>query len=309
MGVRVYRPGMSENLSLTTRAVQIDHHGGPEVLTVREIARPALTDGEVLVAVTATSLNPVDWKTRAWQVGPPLPATLGWDLAGRVVASADPGHRVGDEVIGMSAQIATGRGTWAELVSLPGHLLAPAPTSLPLTESAALPLAGTTALQALRAGGPAPGERVLITGAIGGVGGLAVQLARHTGVQVDALVSRPEHEPSAVDLGAARAWHRAADLPAGHYHVVLDTAGVDASTALAPGGRYVSISDEPLPDLPNARKSYVQESAADLAHLAELVDTGELRLRVAARHPFTDIRTAHERFEAGGLLGKVLITF
>ncbi|MFK4112161.1 NADP-dependent oxidoreductase [Streptomyces sp. NPDC002176] len=300
---------MSENLPMTTRAVQIDRHGGPEVLTVREIPRPALADGEVLIAVAASSLNPVDWKTRAWEVGPPPPATLGWDLAGRVVAGEVPAHRVGDEVIAMSAQIATGRGTWAELVALPAHLLASAPTSLPLEDAAALPLAGTTALQALRAAEPAPGERVLVTGAVGGVGALAVQLARHTGARVDALVSRPEHRSAAVELGAERVWHQPADLPSAQYHVVLDTAGVDASHALAHGGRYVSISDEPLPAVPGARKSYVQENTADLAYLATLVDAGELRLRIAERHPFTDIRAAHERFEARGLLGKVLITF
>ncbi|MFD8297168.1 NADP-dependent oxidoreductase [Streptomyces bauhiniae] len=291
------------------RAVQIDRHGGPEVLTVRDIPEPVPAEGEVLIAVTASSLNPVDWKTRAWEVGPPLPATLGWDLAGRIVAGEAPGHQVGDEVIAMSAQIATGRGTWAELVTLPAHLLAPAPTSLPLTEAAALPLAGTTALQALRAAELGPGERILITGAVGGVGALAVQLARHTGAQVDALVSRPEHLAAAADLGAQQTWHRTADLPTGHYHAILDTAGVDASNALAQGGRYVSISDDPLPAVPGARKSYVQENATDLTHLTKLIDAGALRLRIAEHHPVTDIRTAHKHFEAGGLLGKVLITF
>ncbi|MFJ8732185.1 NADP-dependent oxidoreductase [Streptomyces bauhiniae] len=291
------------------RAVQIDRHGGPEVLTVRDIPEPVPAEGEVLIAVTASSLNPVDWKTRAWEVGPPLPATLGWDLAGRVVAGKAPGYKVGDEVIAMSAQIATGRGTWAELVALPAHLLAPAPTSLPLAESAALPLAGTTALQALRAAELGPGERILITGAVGGVGALAVQLARNTGAQVDALVSRPEHLATATELGAQQAWHQTADLPVGRYHAILDTAGVDASNALARGGRYVSISDDPLPAVPGARKSYVQENATDLAHLTKLIDTGALRLRIAERHPVTDIRTAHDHFEAGGLLGKVLVTF
>ncbi|WP_030804347.1 NADP-dependent oxidoreductase [Streptomyces sp. NRRL F-2799] len=291
------------------RAVQIDRRGGPEVLTVREIPEPVPAEGEVLVAVTASSLNPVDWKTRARQVGPPLPATLGWDLAGRVVAGEGPGYRVGDEVIAMSAQIATGRGTWSELVALPAHLLAPAPTSLPLAQSAALPLAGTTALQALRAAELGPGERLLITGAVGGVGALAVQLARHTGTQVDALVSRPEHAAAAAESGAGQTWHRTADLPVGHYHAILDTAGVDVSNALVQGGRYLSISDNPLPAVLGARKSYVQENATDLTHLTKLIDTGALRLRIAEHHPVTHIRTAHEHFEAGGLLGKVLITF
>ncbi|MGW0928064.1 NADP-dependent oxidoreductase [Streptomyces sp. NPDC002644] len=291
------------------RAVQIDRHGGPDVLTLREIAAPEPAAGEVLVRAAATSLNPVDRKTRAWEVGPPLPATLGWDLSGRVVASDDPAHAVGAPVIAMSAQIATGRGTWSELVALPGHLLAPAPAAVPLTDAAALPLAGTTALQALRATESTAGERLLVVGAAGAVGGLAVQLARLTGVHVDALVFRPGHERAAQELGAERAWHHPGDLPRGRYDAVLDTAGVDVSAALVPGGRFVSIADHPLPDVPGARKSYVQENATDLAHLARLVDAGELRLRIAGRFPLDEIRGAHERFEAGGLLGKVLVTF
>ncbi|MFE6690974.1 NADP-dependent oxidoreductase [Streptomyces sp. NPDC057743] len=291
------------------RAVQIDRHGGPDVLTLREVAAPEPAAGDVLIRTEASSLNPVDWKTRAWEVGPPLPATLGWDLSGRVVASNDPAHEVGAHVIAMSAQIATGRGTWAELVALPGHLLAPAPTTVPLADAAALPLAGTTALQALRATELSAGERLLVVGAAGAVGGLVVQLARVTGAHVDALVSRPGHEQAATELGAERAWHRPQDLPRGRYQAVLDTAGTDVAAALAPGGRFVSVADHPLPDVPGARKSYVQENATDLAHLAKLVDTGELRLRIADRFPLDDIRTAHQRFEAGGLLGKALITF
>jgi NADPH:quinone reductase-like Zn-dependent oxidoreductase len=291
------------------RAVRIDRHGGPDVLTLREIVAPEPAAGDVLIRTAASSINPVDWKTRAWEVGPPLPATLGWDISGQVVASNDPAHEVGTHVIAMSAQIATGRGTWAELVALPGHLLAPAPTTVPLADAAALPLAGTTAVQALRALELRAGERLLVVGAAGAVGGLAVQLARLAGAHVDALVSRPGHERAAAELGAELVWSRPQDLPRGRYEAVLDTAGADVAAALAPGGRFVSIADHPLPDVPGARKSYVQENAADLAHLAKLVDTDELRLRIADRFALDDIRTAHERFEAGGLLGKVLITF
>ncbi|WP_202459590.1 hypothetical protein [Streptomyces sp. SID1328] len=195
------------------RAVQIDRHGGPDVLALREVAAPEPAPSEVLIRTAAGSLNPVDWKTRAWEVGPPLPATLGWDISGRVVASNDPAHEVGAHVIAMSAQIATGRGTWAELVALPGHLLAPAPATVPLADAAALPLAGTTALQALRATELSVGERILAVGAAGAVGGLVVQLARLIGAHVDALVSRPGHEQAATELGAERAWHRPQDLP------------------------------------------------------------------------------------------------
>ncbi|WP_239772214.1 zinc-binding dehydrogenase [Streptomyces sp. CL12-4] len=139
---------------------------------------------------------------------------------------------------------------------------------------------------------------MLVVGAAGAVGGLALQLARLTGAHADALVSRPDHEQAAVELCAERARHRPQDLPRGRYAAVLDTAGTDVAAALAPAGRFVSIADHPLPDVPGARRSYVQENATDLAHLAKLIDTDELRLRIADRFPLDDVRTAHECFEA-----------
>ncbi|MFJ6743244.1 NADP-dependent oxidoreductase [Streptomyces sp. NPDC091279] len=290
-------------------AVQIDRHGGPGVLVVREVPAPVPGPGEVLIRTVASSLNPVDWKTRARDIGPELPATLGWDLAGVVVASEHPDHRAGDQVIAMSAQIATGLGTWAEQVVLPARLLAPAPTTVALADAAALPLAGVTALQALELAKVGAGDRVLVTGAVGGVGGIAVQLARRAGATVDGLVSRLEHLGAARELGAVDVWHTPVDLPGRTYTAVLDTVGIDAGAALVEGGRYVSVSDEPLADIPGAAVSYVQENQDHLAHLAALVDSGELRLRVAHRHPFAEVRAAHERFEAGGVLGKVLLTF
>ncbi|MFB4284937.1 NADP-dependent oxidoreductase [Nonomuraea sp. MTCD27] len=290
-------------------AIQIDRHGGPEVLTVREVPEPVPEPGEVLIRSTASSLNPVDWKTRAWDVGPELPATLGWDLAGVVVDGGGTAFRPGDHVIAMSAQIATGRGTWAERVALPTRLLAKAPTTVPLADAAALPLAGVTAVQALDKAAVTTGTRMLVIGAAGAVGGIAVQLARRAGAVIDALVSRPDHHDEARALGADKVGHTLGDLPDGAYDAVLDTAGLDAGRALAPGGRYVSIADHPLPDVPGAVKSYVQEDQEQLASLAALVERGELRLRVAHRYPFHQARAAHERFEAGGNVGKFLLTF
>ncbi|MET8978922.1 NADP-dependent oxidoreductase [Streptomyces sp. NPDC004539] len=291
------------------RAVRIDRHGGPDVLTVEEIPDPAPAPGEVLVRTAASSLNPVDHKTRAQHIGPALPATLGWDLAGTVVATHGTPFRPGEQVIAMSAQIATGRGTWSELVTLPAHLLTHAPTTIPLTDAAALPLAGVTAVQALEKTALTDGDRLLVIGATGAVGGIAVQLALRTGATVDALVSRPAHHTEARALGAAHVTHTLTDLPPTAYDAVLDTAGLDAGHLLAPGGRYVSIADEPLPDVPGAVKSYVQENSDHLADLVALVDKGALRLRIAARHPLDEVRAAHERFEAGGVLGKILLTF
>ncbi|MEV4256149.1 NADP-dependent oxidoreductase [Spirillospora sp. NPDC049652] len=290
------------------RAVGIDEHGGTDVLQVRRVPEPEIGTGEVLVRTAATSLNPVDAKTREWKVGT-LPAQLGWDLAGTVVASEDERFRPGEHVIAMSAQIATGRGTWADLVSLPGDLLAAAPRSVSLEEAATLPLAGLTALQALELAKVGADDRVLVVGAVGGVGGLAVQLARHLGARVDGLVSRAGHVDAARDLGAEEVAVDPAALAEGGYQVVLHTGGPHSTQGLADGGRYVSITDDPLPDVPGAATSYVEQSGAQLAELAALVDEGVLRLRVAAGFPVERVREAHELFEAGGLVGKVVMTF
>lgn len=291
------------------RAIQIDRHGGPEVLTVRELDEPTASPGEVLIRTVASSINPVDWKTRAWDRGPALPMTLGWDLAGIVAESTVPAFHTGDRVVAMSGQISSGRGTWAEMVALPATLLAPAPVTVSLPEAATLPLTGLTAAQALAQMALTPDSRVLVTGAAGGVGGSFVQQALRTGARVDGLVSRKSHVEAARALGAQHVTHTLSQLPTGAYDAVFDTASVDPAHTLAVGAKYVSITDDPLPDVPGAAKVQVREDGKALAGLVELVDAGALTLRVAHYYPLQDAREAHRRFEAGGLLGKVALVF
>jgi NADPH:quinone reductase-like Zn-dependent oxidoreductase len=123
----------------------------------------------------------VDWKTRAWNRGPDLPMTPGWDLAGVVADSTVPQSTPGDRVVAMSGQLATGLGTWADLIAVPARILTAAPTRPSLVEAAAPPLAGLTASQALQRVKPVAGERIPVTGAIGGVGSPAVQPAPPVG--------------------------------------------------------------------------------------------------------------------------------
>ncbi|WP_425427519.1 alcohol dehydrogenase catalytic domain-containing protein [Actinomadura meyerae] len=203
-GLSVSGPYPLEGRPLAIHAVQIDRHGGPEVLLiVRKNRRTRPPDGEVFIRTTASSLNPVDCQTRAWEVGP-LPATLGRDLSGRIDASAAPAHHVGAD---------RRRGTWSEYVALPSHLVTALPIAVPLAEAAALLLVGVTALQALRAAELASGERILAIGAAGVIGGVAAQRARRTGAHVDGLVFRPGHEAAARGLGTQQVWRRADDLP------------------------------------------------------------------------------------------------
>jgi NADPH:quinone reductase-like Zn-dependent oxidoreductase len=111
------------------RAIQLDRPGGPHALTVRDLPVPSRADGEVLIRTIASSINPVDWKTWTMTGADRLPVTLGWDLAGVVLASNHPGFSTGDRVIAMSAQLATGRGSWVDIVWLPAELIAAAPAT------------------------------------------------------------------------------------------------------------------------------------------------------------------------------------
>src|SRR5439155_8172765 len=129
--------------------------------------------GDVVVRVIATSINPVDDKRRAGAIGegtPPLPMTLGWDLAGVVIDAGSSDLRTGDRVVAMSHQLGTGRGTWADVVAVPVGSVAPAPASVSLVEAATLPLVGLTALQTLDWLAVSASERLLIAGAAGAVG-------------------------------------------------------------------------------------------------------------------------------------------
>ena len=300
------------------RAVRIDRFGGPDVLSVHDVPEPVAGPGEVLVRVVASSINPVDGKTRADEIRggvPDLPMILGWDLAGIVV---DPGagpFRVGDRVVGMSAQLAAGRGTWADLVALPRRVLAPAPVAAGLVEAATLPLPGLTASQAVEWLDLSQGQRLLVTGAVGAVGGLAVQLAAHAGVVVDALVSRDSQREAALALGATEVVTDPARLGGGRYRGVLDTVGVRPDHVIEDGGRLASVATEagPVPDL-SARgiattNIQVVEDGARLAAVVGLVDDGVLRLRVDSVHPVHRVREAHERFARGRLDGKVVLAF
>ncbi|MEV5548412.1 NADP-dependent oxidoreductase [Streptomyces sp. NPDC052309] len=300
------------------RAIQIDRFGTPDVLAIVDAPEPEIGPGEVLIQTVATSINPVDDKTREGAIGegtPPLPMTLGWDLAGIVVDGGDTGFRAGERVIAMSHQLNTGRGTWADLVALPAQTVAAAPRSVSPHEAGTLPLAGLTALQTLDWLAVEAGERLLIAGAAGAVGGMALQIARARGARIDALVSREAHVAFARDHGADRVLTDRNALQGRHYDAVFDTFGAFVTEAVADGGRYASIATQagPVPDLSSrgvrTTVNQVREDGAGLDELAQLVDDGSLRLRVHCGFGLPEIRAAHAHFLQGGLAGKVTVAF
>ncbi|MFE2106045.1 NADP-dependent oxidoreductase [Kitasatospora sp. NPDC059463] len=300
------------------RAIRIDRFGTPDVLRVVDVPEPEPAPGEVLIRVAATAVNPVDEKTREGAIGegtPPLPMTLGWELAGTVVDGGDSGLRAGEPVVAMSHQLASGRGTWAELVALPAAAVARAPRTAGPAAAATLPLPGLTAWQTLDWLAVEAGERLLVAGAGGAVGGLALQMARARGVEVDALVSRDEQAAFARAHGAGLATTDRRALREGGYDAVFDTFGAFVTGAVADGGRYASIATQagPVPDLSGrgvrTTVHQVREDGAALGELARLVDAGALRPRVHAVFALEEVRRAHERFRRGGLNGKLALVF
>jgi NADPH:quinone reductase-like Zn-dependent oxidoreductase len=300
------------------RAIEIDRFGPPDVLRLVDVAEPGPVTGEVLIRTVATSVNPVDDKTRAGAIGegtPPLPMRLGWDVAGIVVDGGAGRWRAGDRVFAMSHQLGTRRGTWADLIALPAEAVATAPRGVSLVEAATLPLPGLSAVQTLAWLGVSAGERLLIAGAAGAVGGLALQIARSRGIEVDALVSRDEQVMVAREHGAGFVSTDREGFRGRDYDAVLDTFGGFLTEAVADGGRYASIATQagPVPDL-SARGvrttvNQVREDGAALRELTRLVDRGVLKPRVHAVFGLHDIRAAHECFLGGNLTGKITVTF
>lgn len=287
------------------RAVMLYEYGEPALLRVEERPDPTPGPGQILVRVAAAAVNPVDLQVRSGEhaenVRVPFPMVLGWDLAGTVVqvGTGVSAFSSGDRVVAMSAQMATGVGTYAELVALDAALAAPAPGSVPLTHAAALPLAGLTAEQALDVLDLPQGRTVLVTGAAGSVGGFVVELARMRGLEVIAH-GRPGDSGtvSEIPVGVADGW--------------IDTAGVPgAIEGVRDGGRAVSI----VPTAPpvaergiEVRMSFVEQDGARLAQLSKLVDEGALTIRVGEVYDFSEAPVAHTRLAAGGTRGKLLLT-
>ncbi|MEU6484243.1 NADP-dependent oxidoreductase [Streptomyces sp. NPDC046887] len=298
------------------RATVLSRYGGPERLTVAELPRPVPGSGQILVRVAASAVNPVDIEVRsgraAARIGHGFPMVLGWDLAGTVAQCGADAHRfaTGDRVVAMSAQTATGIGTHAEYVALDERLAACAPRTGDLRRAAALPLAGLTADQALELLDPAPGDTLLVTGAVGAVGGFAVQLAAARGLTVQALV-RPGDEEAARALGARAVFTDRAAVPAASADCLFDTAGdPPALAAVRDGGRAVSV----VPTRPllaergiDVRMSFAEQDGDRLTRLSRLVDDGVLTLRVAEVFSLATVGEAHRLLAAGGTRGKLLI--
>lgn len=308
------------------KAMRFHEYGGPEVLRLEDIDIPAPGIGQVRVRVAGTSFNGVDGNIRAGRMQGPMPLNLphtpGLDVAGTVDALGEgvDGLQIGDPVIGF---LPFGdEGASAEYVLAAGTSLAPAPTSIPLADAAALPVVGLTAWQALvEHAHLQAGQRILINGAGGAVGGYAVQLAKALGAIVIATASsrsRAHLIASGVDQVIDHTDVEVTEAVDKPVDVLLNLAPISPEqfAALAglvgDGGIIVNTTvwmPAPADEARGVRgiDLYVRSDAAELAELSADVDRGELTVAVAERVPLADLASVHARAAEGTLSGKVVI--
>ncbi|MGV9405628.1 NADP-dependent oxidoreductase [Streptomyces sp. NPDC003667] len=308
----------------TMRAIGQDVLGGPEVLREVRLERPAPRPNEVLVRVRAAGVNPTDWKHRATGgfLGEP-PFVLGWDVSGEVAETGIgvAAFRPGDEVFGM-LPYPFGHGSHAEYVTVPARALTHKPASIDHVQAGALPLVSLTAWQALTEHADVrPGQRVLVHAAAGGVGHVAVQIAKARGAYVIGTASAGKHGflreigvDEAVDYRSTDFAEAVRDID-----VVLDTLGGDTSVrslrVLRPGGVVVSILPVGSPEFyeeaerlgVRAVRMLVDADRSGMNAVAELVESGRLRATVAGTFPLAEAARAHELGDTGRTTGKLVL--
>ncbi|UUZ85226.1 NADP-dependent oxidoreductase [Paenibacillus sp. P26] len=315
---------MNKRDNQTMKAIRYHSFGGPEVLRCEEVPRPAAGPGQVLVRVHASGLNPGDWQIRSGLARERFPESMlpyipGWDVSG-VVDSVGPGvtgFQAGDAVYGMTDN----SGACAEYVAVPASRLAPKPASISHVQAAGLPQSAVTAWHVLyELAGLAPGQRVLIHGVAGGVGHLAVQLAKLRGAYVIGVASG-RHAEFLSGLGAdllidytttpVERAIRDADL-------ILDTVGGAHADrlldALKPGGELIPITwghyspehaakaGVTVRDIP-----FTEVNTENLTAIAELIDSGHLRIAIDTVFPLREARRAHELSESRRVRGKIVL--
>jgi NADPH:quinone reductase-like Zn-dependent oxidoreductase len=313
------------------RAVRFDHYGGVDVLELRDVERPTSGAGQVLVRVEAAGINPGEASIREGKLHERFPATFpsgeGSDLAGVVDELGDGVEQwaPGDEVIGFTNE----RASHAELAIVEAENLTRKPPNVPWEVAGGLFVVGATAYAAVRAVAPQPGEAVVVSGAAGGVGSLAVQLARRSGASVIGLASESNHDwlrahdviPVAYGDGVAARIRDAAGGNGngnrggdGTVDALIDTFGggyVDLAIELgiAPQRIDTIIDYQAAQQHPGVKTdgSAAGASASVLAELAGMLDAGELELPIAATYPLERVQDAYRELEQRHTRGKIVL--
>lgn len=319
---------LEKRVPATMNAVTYERYGGPETLRMRDVPTPDFRPGSVLIEVRAAGINPIDYRIRRgdmrWLMPGGFPRIPGYDVAGEVVdTDASSGLRAGDRVLAFLDNWYGGG--YAPYARCGLSAVAKIPDQLSYEQAAAMPLAGSTALQALRDKATIkPGDRVLINGASGGVGIFAVQIAKLLGAHVTAVASS-KHEAFVRSLGAddfvdyheqrLNKLHRS-------WHVVFDVAGkldyFKSRHLVIPQGTFVTtepdlkgIAQSTLSRLgmhPHCRVILARSNRADLESLVRYYASDKLKVIVDETLPLHRADQAHRKLEAGGHRGKIVLT-
>jgi len=321
------------------KAMTFTNYGSPDVLSLKEVAKPSPKDNEVLINVRAASVNAGDWHLMRGDpflmrfgtgLRKPKFTTLGGDIAGQVEAVGRnvTQFQAGDKVFGNISGY--GYGAFAEYVSVPENALAPKPDNYTFEQAAAVPTAALTALQALRDHGQIqPGQNVLINGASGGVGTFAVQIAKSFGAEVTGVCSTPKMDlVRAIGADYVIDYTREDFTQNGQQYDLIVTVGGNLSLsayrrALSPTGIYVMIGGSAMTQFYQAMLlgpwismtsnqkmglMMVKPNQPDLVFLSELLEAGKIRPVIDKQYPLDEVPAAIQYLEAGRAQGKVVIT-
>lgn len=326
------------------KAMILDEYGENATFKLTEIPQPSVEAGQVLVRVAVTSVNTVDTMIRQMgqenlPISPDLPAVLGMDFAGTVEAVGDgvTEFAPGDEVYGCAGGLMDLQGTLAEYMAADARLIAHKPKSLSMREAAALPLVAITAYEGLQRANVRAGQKVLIHGGAGGVGHVAVQLARHSGAEVYATVSGAQQAAIVESYGATAINYKSetvADYVEKHtggagFEIVYDTVGganltnsFDAAALNGDVATTVSMVELDLTPahfkglslhvvfmlIPMIHDHKRDEHGAILTALAKIVDAGNLTpLLDENQFGLADVGQAYDRLTSGQAIGKVVV--
>jgi NADPH:quinone reductase-like Zn-dependent oxidoreductase len=301
------------------KAVRFDEYGDVDVLDVVDVPRPVPGPGQLLVRVRAAGINPGEGKIRTGALHSRYPATFpsgeGTDLAGTVaeLGSGATGVAVGEEIMGWTDN----RASHAEYALVEAENWTPKPASVPWEVAGAIPVVGFTAYATVRAVALQPGDVLVVSGAAGGVGSIAVQLARLQGATVIGLASTPNHDwlsdygviPVTYGDGVAERIRQAAD----RVDAFIDTQGADyVDLALALGvapsridtiANFTAAQEHGVKAEGNAAGA----SAATLAEIGGLIADGKLEIPIAATYPLSEVRAAYRELERGHTRGKIVL--
>jgi NADPH:quinone reductase-like Zn-dependent oxidoreductase len=307
----------------TMKAVRIHTQGGPETLVYEDAPRPTPLTNEVLIRVRAASVNPVDWKIRDGYgkeiFNHQMPLILGWDVAGTIEAVGPEvdKFKLGDPVYGYTSLLRDG--AYAEFIVAKQEEIAVKPASLDFVEAAAVPVAALTAWQAMfDTANLEENQKVLIHAASGGVGSIAVQLAKAKGVYVIGTSSARNAEfvrelgvDEFIDYQATQFETVVHDVD-----VVLDTIGGDTQVrsfgVLRKDGFLVSIVEPPSEELAaqhgvRSKMVGVLPNGTQLSEIAALIDSGKVKPFVETVLPLSEARQAHEMSKSGRTRGKIVL--